>query len=140
MYKKFYPYIKDNVVCSSFLKRIYFDETQKEIDEIKISTVYDEIIKYNITNIDLLFMDVQGYELNILKGCFNFINKIKFIFLEIPKLNINREYFKEGHSKYIDAPTRDDIINYLFKNNFIIIKIFYENELEENILFSNKIF
>jgi FkbM family methyltransferase len=138
--KNFYPYVAENIGCSSFLKRIDFDDTQKEINMIKISTVKNEIIKYNIKNIDLLFMDVQGYELNILKGCFDYIIKIKYIFLEIPKENINRNYLKEGHSKYIGAPTRNEIIDYLYKNNFVIIKLFPENELEENILFENKFF
>lgn len=135
--KNFYPYVIGNIGASSFFKRIDYDETQKEINNIKIETMEDEIIKFNINKIDLLFMDVQGYELNILKGCKNFLKNIKYIFLEIPKKDINREYLKEGHSKYIGAPSRNEIFDFLFKNNFESIVCFYENELEENILFKN---
>jgi FkbM family methyltransferase len=138
--KNFFPYVNSNVGASSFLKRIDYEITQKEINSVDIETIENEVIKFNIDSIDLLFMDIQGYELNVLKGCNNFINKIKYIFLEIPNENINRNFLKEGHSKYIDAPSRKDVIDFLFKNNFEQITSYYENELEENVLFKNKLF
>lgn len=138
--KDFYPYIQNNCGASSFYKRIDFDETQIIVKDIYISTIKNEIKKFNIKKIDLLFMDVQGFELNILKGCENFIYNIKYILLEIPKENINRFYLKEGHSKYIGAPTREEIISFLNNCNFKLKESFYENELEENILFENNNF
>ena len=137
--KPFYPYIANNIGASSFFKRIDFLYTQKKVDNINIETLYDEINKFNIPKIDLLIMDVQGYELNILFGCKEYISRIKYMVLEVPLENINPVYLDPKlHSKYIGAPTRKEILDYLYKNNFEILKSFYENELEENIVFVNK--
>ena len=84
-------------------------------------------------------MDVQGYELNILFGCKEYISRIKYMVLEVPLEKINPQYLDPKlHSKYINAPTRKEILDYLYKNNFEILTSFYENELEENIVFVNK--
>lgn len=137
--KSFYPYVANNIGASSFFKRIDFIDTQKEVDNINIETLYDEINKFNIDYIDILIMDVQGYELNILLGCKEYISKIRYMILEVPLENINPLYLDPKlHSKYIGAPSRNEILTYLFKNNFKILTSFYENELEENIVFVNK--
>jgi FkbM family methyltransferase len=102
----FYSFIKDNDGASSFYKRIDFNETQKETGIIKIKKLVDFVKENNIEYIDLLCMDVQGYELNILKGEEDFIRNIKYIIMEEPKPKIDRLYLPEGvHSKYINAPT-----------------------------------
>ena len=54
-------------------------------ENIKISTLKDEFEKYNIEFIDILCMDVQGSELNVLKGAEKYINNIKYIIMEQPK-------------------------------------------------------
>ena len=59
-------------------------------------------------------------------------------FIEIPKQIPNWHYLPKGtHSKYIDAPTYEEIIDYLEQNNFKIVEKINENFLEDNILFSN---
>jgi len=135
----FYPYIYDNNIgASSFLLRDDSNYTQSKISSVPIKILYDEIDKFQIKNIDLLIMDVQGYELNILLGLKEYINIVSYIVLEIPLEKINPKYLNPNlHSKYIGAPTRKEIIDYMKKNNFSILAKFYENELEENIVFIN---
>ena len=76
--KNFYPIdSNENIGSSSFFKLV--DQDQQTITNIKMSTLEEELVKYNIEYVDLLCMDVQGYELNVLKGAGNFIRKIKYI-------------------------------------------------------------
>ena len=138
--KEFYPYTQNNCGASSFFKRIDFDHTQITVENIRISTIKNEITKFKLKKIDLLFMDVQGFELKILKGCEDFIYNIKYILLEIPNKEINKNFLKEGHSKYIGAPSRQEILIFLNDHNFKLEHSFYENELEENVLFKNNNF
>jgi FkbM family methyltransferase len=64
----FYSYIENNDGCSSFYKRIDFTTTQRHTGNIRIRKMIDLVKDEKIDSIDLLCMDVQGYELNILKG------------------------------------------------------------------------
>tara|TARA_B100001559_G_C16070121_1_gene425409 strand:+ start:225 stop:521 length:297 start_codon:yes stop_codon:yes gene_type:complete len=93
--------------------------------------------KYKINKIDLLCMDVQGFELNILKGAEENIKKIKYVIMEEPKSIINTRYLPINmHSKYIGAPSSDDIKK-IWKNNFIEIMRVQENEVEDNVMYEN---
>lgn len=64
----FYSYITGNDGASSLFKRIDFAETQAQTEIIKTRKLVDFVYENNISQIDLLCMDVQGYELNVLKG------------------------------------------------------------------------
>ena len=135
--KQFFPYIANNIGASSFFKRIDFTETQTVIEEVQLDTTYNFCIKNNIDHIDILCMDTQGFELNILKGCGEFIKNIKYVILEEPRKEPNRYYLPKGHSKYLDAPSAYEIQDFLKKNNFIEISRTYENELEDNVMYKN---
>lgn len=132
-YIPFYSYVKDmNTVhelqssgSSSFLKRDDYNETQKYIKNVKVSTIYDFCIEHNIYKIDLLCMDVQGYELNILEG--SYIQNIEYIILESTKQNLK--------SIYESAPSYDDIHNFMLNNGFEKCVVVNENDNEENILY-----
>ena len=89
-------------------------EHLKEHPQIKFHKD-DEIIKIRkldelgITNIDLLNIDTQGYELEVLKGGVNTLNEdVKYMILEVNK----RELYK-------GCPVVSDIDKYLYKYNFI---------------------
>ena len=41
------------------------------------------------------------------------------------------------HSKYIGAPSSQDISSYLKENNFIEIERISENEIEDNVMYKN---
>ena len=59
-----------------------------------------------------LKIDVEGYELNVLKGC---EKKIK----EIPYVLVENHTFSQYHNKF-------NLVNeFLNNNNFVIVKSFY---------------
>jgi len=134
----FYSFNDNNDGASSFFKRLDGDKNQTNLENIEIKKLNKIMKNYNINKIDLLCMDVQGFELNILKGAEENIKKIKYIIMEEPKSIINRKYLPEGiHSKYIGAPTSRDIKKFMEKNNFIEIMRIQENKIEDNVMYEN---
>ena len=145
--KQFYIYAPNKVInknligASSFFPR---PDTNNliPIENIKISTLKDEFEKYNIEFIDVLCMDVQGSELNVLKGAKNYINNIKYIIMEQPKpikeqkLNQKRKNIK-AINNYIGAPEYSEIVDFMRKNKFVQIKQMEENLFEDNVLYKN---
>ena len=111
--------------------------TQTEIEEVEIDTVYNFCNKNNIDHIDILCMDTQGFELNILKGCKEFIQNVRHVILEEPRKEPNRTYLAEGHSKYLEAPSAYEIQDFFKQHNFIEVSRVYENELEDNVMYTN---
>jgi FkbM family methyltransferase len=106
----FYSYNCDNDGASSFLQRIDADTTQKITGYIEIKKLSDVMQENNICDIDLLCMDVQGFELNILKGAENKLKNINYIIMEEPKPIINTNYLPPNvFSKYINAPSSREI-------------------------------
>jgi hypothetical protein len=86
-------------------------------------------------------MDIQGYELNVLKGAEDFIKKIKYVIMEEPKESINTFYLPENiHSKYINAPTAQEIRKFMNSNNFIEIERLEENKIEDNVMYKNMLY
>lgn len=134
----FYSYIQNNDGASSFLKRIDFNKTQIQTGIIKIKTLENYIRDNNIKKIDVLCIDVQGYELNVLKGAGDFIKKINYIIMEEPKPIINTDYLPNGvHSKYINAPSSKVIKEFMTKHNFVEIERIDENKIEDNVMYKN---
>lgn len=134
----FYSYTKGNDGASSFLKRIDFDNTQEQTGIIKIKRLDDYVRNNNIQQIDLLCMDVQGYELNVLKGAGDFIRNIKYVIMEEPKPIINTNYLPDGiHSKYINAPSSQEIKEFMTSINFVEIERVEENKIEDNVMYKN---
>ena len=64
----------------------FFDKSSSLVEkkqEIKIINLSNFLFEKNITNIDILKIDTEGYELNVLKGISNeYFSKIKFILFE----------------------------------------------------------
>ena len=134
----FYSFLNANDGASSLFKRLDYNETQKETGMVKIKKLCDFVNEQNIECIDLLCMDVQGYELTILEGAEDFIKNIKFIIMEEPKAEINLKFLPVGvHSKYIGAPTSEEIKNFMIKNNFVEIERIEENKIEDNVMYKN---
>jgi len=80
--------------------------------EIKVnSTTLQDFIKENsIKSIDLLWMDIQGAELQALRGARENLGKIKIIHLEV-------EFFEI----YKDQPLFEEIKKFLSENNFTFL-------------------
>lgn len=134
----FYSYHESNDGASSFLKRIDFDRTQKENGFIQIRRLEDYAKNAKIEKIDLLCMDVQGYELNVLKGAGDYLRKIGHIIMEEPKPVINPYYLPKGvHSKYLNAPTSQEIRAFMKKNGFEELERVEENKIEDNVMYRN---
>tara|TARA_A100001011_G_scaffold398968_1_gene505443 strand:- start:218 stop:901 length:684 start_codon:yes stop_codon:yes gene_type:complete len=93
--------------------------------EVKTKTIDDYFEKINLEN-SLIKIDVEGYELNVLKGSKNTINKINFILIENHFFDIYENNNKE------------ECHDFLVKNNFKLIKKFrfpllhFEDRLYKN--------
>lgn len=64
--------------------------------------------KNNFPRIDFIKLDIQGYELEALKGATDFIKDIEVILIEVSLIDI-------GNS---GVPLIRDVINYMFENGF----------------------
>jgi hypothetical protein len=136
----FYSYIADNDGASSFFKRIDVETTQIQSGMFEVIRLSDFAEENNITDgIDLLCMDVQGFELNVLKGCgSDLIKKIRYVIMEEPKAIINTYYLPENvHSKYINSPTSAEIKSFMTENDFIEVERIEENKIEDNVMYKN---
>lgn len=135
----FYSYTQSNDGASSFYKRIDGDTTQEITGYIEITKISDIMNHYNLENIDLLCMDVQGFELNVLKGAEKYLEKVKYIIMEEPNPIINlKELPVNTYSKYINSPTPNEIKEFMIKNNFNEIVRIPENKIEHNVMYKNK--
>lgn len=138
----FYSYLVNNDGASSFFKRIDYHYTQKQTGTMDMKRLDQFVKEHKIDHIHLLCMDVQGYELNILKGAGDFLKKIDYIIMEEPKSSISPQFMPIGvYSKYIDAPTPKEIKTFMLEHNFEEIERVKENEIEDNVMYrriSNK--
>ncbi|HKM03746.1 MAG TPA: FkbM family methyltransferase [Lachnospiraceae bacterium] len=94
------------------------DSTYKKYDWLKFEQTIDIPTKtiesfcaeQSIPEIDFIHMDVQGAELDVLKGAGNHINMIKSIWLEV-----------ENVSMYKGQPLKKDIERFMRQSNFFKI-------------------
>ena len=138
--KPFYSFMTGNDGASSLLKRIDYHETQKETGIIKVRTLKDVMVDELIPYIDYLCMDVQGYEIEVLKGLGESLrNKVRYICMECPALVPVEGFLPDGvYSKYVGAPSYLEIEAFMTLNNFIKLHEIAENYIEVNQLWVNK--
>jgi len=86
-----------------------FDEIESvyEVDVMRLDTFISE---NNIDHIDLLKTDTQGNDLNVIKSLGNFIGRVNTIELEVQLKPL-----------YHNSPSREDIIDYMYKRNFTLL-------------------
>lgn len=101
------------------------NSTEIEVQSISLSE-WDKEEKLEI--IDLLWIDVQGAEKEVLEGCKNILNKIKYIHLEYGAV-----YYEDGMSK-------DETKLYLTNLGFTLVKDYNVKEKEGDFLFKNTLF
>ena len=97
----------NNLESSSILEpkqhlNLYPDITFDRTEEVELQKLDD----YNCNNYNFINMDVQGYELEVLKGAKDTLNHIDYVYCEV-----NRDEIYEGNA-YIE-----DIDKYLSKYN-----------------------
>ena len=106
----------------------------KEKKNIQIKTLDEVIINEKIIGPVLMKIDVQGYELEVLKGSENMLKKIEYILLEVSETEV-----------YENQPLSDRIITFLQKRNYQILiqnrpkKIEKTNFIQMDILFQKQL-
>jgi len=78
-----YPHIS-TVASENILKqkRVWMDQDKISKHKVNSTTLYDFFYNYDIRNIDILKMDVEGSETSILKNSSSILKKIKKIVVE----------------------------------------------------------
>ena len=99
--------------------------------EIETNTIDNYCKQKNITELDILKIDVQGYEIEVLKGAVNMLKKgnIKLIYTET--------YFKQ---QYVNQPLFHDISQLLYKYNFVLQDMYDPYFSKNNMLWCDSIF
>jgi FkbM family methyltransferase len=122
---------------SSILKRSFGSAQIIDTYDVDLITVDSFCELNNISKIDFLKTDTEGFELEVLKGATEMFkkNKIQFVYLEV--------FFKEN---YIGQGSFGDIYNFLIGKGFELVKI-YDFEItndgllnRSDALFLNKFF
>jgi FkbM family methyltransferase len=119
----FYPFdlSKYNNMGSSSMFKIDFSKRNKNDPDYNIPNPQKEIIvpgirldtfisQNNITHIDLLCIDLQGYELNALKSLGNNLHNVKYIITECSIQNT-----------YIGGPSFEELYSYLRNFGFVYV-------------------
>ena len=114
---------------SVFLENTSHSFISEKRKTIKLTSVPNILDKY-----DLIKMDVQGSELEIIKGGLDIIKQSNFLLLELSLIEYNQK-----------VPLANEVMTYLKKNNFELIDIFdvyYQNNMAIQFdgLFKNKSF
>lgn len=90
---------------------IYKENTSFKFEpEVRFSRKLDSVVTKDY---DLIKMDVQGAELNIIKGGTETIKKAKYLLLEMQTAEYN-----------IGAPMASDVVSYLNQHNFTLCDVF----------------
>lgn len=85
------------------------------IGDIEVEMIrFDEFKNEGIDRYDFLNVDVQGYELNVLKGMGETLHKFKWAYLEVNKAEL-----------YIGCPLIEDLDAHLDKYGFIRVETFW---------------
>lgn len=100
---------------NSILKRSFGTAQIIDTYDVDLISIDSFCKENNISKIDFLKTDTEGYELEVLKGASNMMdnNKIQFVYVEI--------FFKEN---YIGQSSFGDIYNFLLGKRFELVKMY----------------
>ncbi len=97
----------------------------REIVDIPMTTMDSLVAKHDLRGEFFLKMDVQGYELEVLKGAPRTMEHTNFILLEASLLNYNKK-----------APLVGDLVHFLAQRDFVLFEICNTHRKDEdNVLF-----
>jgi FkbM family methyltransferase len=100
-------YYRENPEYSNAVDTLYPEEYKKTVDGITL----DSVVKLREFRYpDLIKIDVQGAELDILKGAETCLEHAKHIIVELQKVEYNK-----------GAPRREEVIEYLKSKNFHLV-------------------
>lgn len=100
---------------NSLLKRAYGNATITETYLVNVITIDEFCKNKEVSYINLLKTDTEGYELEVLKGASEMMkhNKIQFVYVEI--------FFNEN---YIGQSSFGDIYNFLLEKGFELVRFY----------------
>jgi len=104
--------INDNSFYLKIKNLIIKNQNKKVAKNIKVISLKNFCNKYKVKKIDLLKIDVEGYEYKVLLGASTFIKNIDYIILEVQKNDMYKNYSILKIEKFLK------------KNNFKLIKSF----------------
>ena len=128
--KKFYVTNRED--SSSFLepKNTYVETYKiKSFKKIKINKLENMINSDKLEKNVLVKLDVQGFELEVLKGAKKLLNKIDYIITEMSYQNI-----------YKNQVVRSDLKLFLKKNNFVKVKNINITKFDKKLFQSDALF
>ena len=99
-----------SLLASTPLEFKDFHITKEREEKVEIKKISDLIRQGELPVPDIIKLDVQGFELEVLKGIGHYLNSVRYVICEVS--------FKEY---YYDQPQFLDIANYLALNN---LKVF----------------
>ncbi len=109
------------------VKKLILGEAKNSlIKKVKVTTIDNFCKTKKIKKIDLIKIDVEGYEYMVLLGSKKMIKNINYIIIEIQKNSLYKDYSKKK------------IESFLKKNNFYLLKkfnfpfMFFEDRLYKN--------
>jgi FkbM family methyltransferase len=128
----FYETTNGNIGASSTLKKndkhhygSQYQQKKISINSIKAKTFIE---KNNINKVDLIWMDVQGAEIDVLSSFENHLNNVKAIHTEVGLSEI-----------YEKSTIKNELIEFMEKRNFSVDHVISNNEgVEQDIIFINQ--
>jgi FkbM family methyltransferase len=102
-------YFTELETASSVLEEVVNKQNRTKRKSITLNTV----LKHKeISKVDLIKLDVQGYEAEVLKGFSDYLPTTEVIISEVSLLDIHKE-----------VPLIRDMINYMYEYNFVVYDI-----------------
>jgi FkbM family methyltransferase len=119
-------YYQENSAINPQAAIFYNDSYKKKV----LTRSLDSIVNQrNFPQPDLIKMDIQGAELDVLKGAANVLANTKHMILELQNVEYNK-----------GAPLKDEVINYLSSIGFDLISQFCNNVFDSDYHFINRKF
>ena len=111
----------------------YFEEYNQAdgTEEVELTSLFDFLSSENISDVDILKLDLQGHELQAIKGMAEFINSVKLIFIEVQFLEI-----------YKDTPLFSEVETYLREKGFMFYQFYglTRSPIDGRLLYGDAIF
>ena len=95
---------------------------------VQMKTLNQWAKEENVPRIDLMWLDMQGYEVNALKGAGDFIKSVSIIYTELCKSEL-----------YEGLCTKDNYISFLNNLGFKLIEVCGDGEVSEGVFINTNI-
>lgn len=91
---------------------IFSDSNLYYTKQVETTTLKDVVQRHNLTNIDMIKLDIQGSEKDAMLGGLDIIKECKILFIELSIIEYNK-----------DAPKLEDMVTFLSNIGFRLIDI-----------------